>query len=59
MPFSTENEERTAQDVGFDGLDDSTEATKFGTNFINPVTNTQILLLIILFSICLINFKGL
>ena len=38
--FSTENEERTAQDVGFDGLDDSTEATKFGTNFINPLTNT-------------------
>jgi cell surface protein SprA len=25
--LSTENEERTAQDVGFDGLDDSTEAT--------------------------------
>ena len=38
--FSTENEERTAQDVGFDGLDDANEATKFGTNFINPVTNT-------------------
>lgn len=37
--FSTENEERTAQDVGFDGLDDAAEATKFGTNFINPVTN--------------------
>lgn len=38
--FSTENEERTAQDVGYDGLDDDNEATKFGTNFINPVTNT-------------------
>ncbi|WP_188617474.1 T9SS outer membrane translocon Sov/SprA [Cloacibacterium rupense] len=37
--FSTENEERTAQDVGFDGLDDDAEVTKFGTNFINPVTN--------------------
>lgn len=37
--FSTENEERTAQDVGFDGLNNYDEATKFGTNFINPVTN--------------------
>jgi len=37
--FSTENEERTAQDVGYDGLNNDDEATKFGTNFINPVTN--------------------
>ena len=38
--FSTENEERTAQDLGYDGLDAFGEAAKFGTNFINPVTNT-------------------
>ncbi|AZB23005.1 cell surface protein SprA [Kaistella haifensis] len=38
--FSTENEERTAQDLGYDGLDAQGENTKFGTNFINPVTNT-------------------
>ncbi|OWK73447.1 cell surface protein SprA [Flavobacteriaceae bacterium JJC] len=36
--FSTENEERTAQDLGYDGLDAQGEAAKFGTNFINPVT---------------------
>ena len=35
--FSTENEERTAQDLGYDGLDAAGEAAKFGTNFINPV----------------------
>lgn len=38
--FSTENEERTAQDLGFDGLDALGEQEKFGTNFINPVKNT-------------------
>ncbi|WP_445991629.1 T9SS outer membrane translocon Sov/SprA [Kaistella polysaccharea] len=37
--FSTENEERTAQDLGYDGLDAQGEAAKFGTNFVNPVTN--------------------
>ncbi len=37
--FSTENEERAAQDLGYDGLDAQGEAAKFGTNFINPVTN--------------------
>ena len=31
--FGTENEERTAQDVGFDGLDNVAEATAFNTNF--------------------------
>ena len=39
--FSTENEERTAQDLGYDGLDEQGEATKFGTNFTNPVTNVS------------------
>ncbi len=38
--FSTENEERTAQDLGYDGLDALGELEKFGVNFINPVTNT-------------------
>jgi len=37
--FSTEGDERTAQDLGYDGLDNSAEAAKFGTSFINPVTN--------------------
>ncbi len=37
--FSTENEERAAQDLGYDGLDAQGESAKFGTNFINPVTN--------------------
>lgn len=36
--FSTENEERAAQDVGYDGLDNVSEAAKFGINNINPVT---------------------
>lgn len=39
--FSTENEERTAQDLGYDGLDNAAEAAKFGTSFINPVTNEE------------------
>lgn len=39
--FSSENENRTAQDVGFDGLNDEGEAAKFQTNFINPVTNQK------------------
>ncbi|WP_423974870.1 cell surface protein SprA [Kaistella sp.] len=37
--FSTEGEDRTAQDLGYDGLDAEGEAAKFGTNFVNPVTN--------------------
>ncbi len=37
--FSTEGNDRTAQDLGFDGLDNTLEALRFGTNFINPVTN--------------------
>ena len=36
--FSTENEERTAQDLGYDGLEAQGEAAKFGSNFVNPVT---------------------
>ena len=39
--FSSENEDRTAQDLGYDGLDAQGEATKFGTNFVNPVTNVS------------------
>lgn len=35
--FSTEDE-RSQQDVGYDGLNNEQEAQKFGTNFINPVT---------------------
>ena len=38
--FSTENDDRAAQDVGYDGLNADGEAAKFGTNFINPITNT-------------------
>ena len=36
--FSTEGEERLAQDLGYDGLDNVSEAARFSTNFINPVT---------------------
>ncbi|MDO4763659.1 MAG: cell surface protein SprA [Flavobacteriaceae bacterium] len=36
--FATDGAERTKQDVGYDGLDNTDEATKFGTNFINPIT---------------------
>lgn len=38
--FSTENEERAAQDLGYDGLDALGESSKFGTKYINPVTKT-------------------
>lgn len=38
--FSSENEDRTAQDLGYDGLDAQGESSKFNTNFTNPVTNT-------------------
>ena len=37
--FSSEGEDRTIQDAGYDGLNNEEEATKFTTNFINPVTN--------------------
>ena len=37
--FSTENEERTVQDAGFDGLTNEGELAKFGTSFTNPITN--------------------
>lgn len=37
--YSTEGADRAQQDVGLDGLDNEKEAQKFGTPFINPVTN--------------------
>src|SRR5690606_17874874 len=37
--FSTEGNDRVAQDLGYDGLDGAGEAVRFGTNFVNPVTN--------------------
>lgn len=37
--FSSEGVDRTAQDLGFDGLDNLQEAARFKTSFINPVTN--------------------
>ena len=37
--FSTEGSDRTQQDLGFDGLDAGGESLKFGTPFVNPVTN--------------------
>lgn len=37
--FSTEGDERRIQDAGYDGLNDQQEALKFGTDFVNPVTN--------------------
>lgn len=37
--YSTEGAERRAQDVGYDGLNNIGEFNKFGTNFVNPVTN--------------------
>ena len=36
--FSTEGDQRTQQDLGYDGLDNAGEAAKFGTSHINPVT---------------------
>jgi len=39
--FSSEGEDRVAQDLGYDGLDALGEAEKFGTNFVNPVTNVS------------------
>ncbi|AZI22161.1 cell surface protein SprA [Chryseobacterium taklimakanense] len=37
--FSSEGDERTRQDAGYDGLNNEEEAVKFNTSFINPVTN--------------------
>lgn len=37
--FATEGEERTAQDLGLDGLNGEQEAQKFGLNLTNPITN--------------------
>ncbi|WP_379968679.1 cell surface protein SprA [Epilithonimonas sp. UC225_85] len=37
--FSTEGDERTQQDLGYDGLNGTQEQQKFGVNFVNPVTN--------------------
>ncbi|RNA60535.1 cell surface protein SprA [Chryseobacterium nematophagum] len=37
--FSSEGEERTAQDVGYDGLSSDQESMRFGNTFVNPVTN--------------------
>ena len=39
--FSSEGAERKAQDVGYDGLNNAQESAKFGTAFVNPVTNLQ------------------
>ncbi|SDM16938.1 cell surface protein SprA [Chryseobacterium taihuense] len=37
--FSTEGADRTAQDLGYDGLSSEQEAARFGNTFVNPVTN--------------------
>lgn len=37
--FSSEGDDRKAQDLGYDGLSSEQEAIKFGNTFINPVTN--------------------
>ncbi|MGC4128527.1 MAG: cell surface protein SprA [Bergeyella sp.] len=39
--FSTEGDERTQQDAGYDGLDNASESSVFGTSFSNPVTGQQ------------------
>ena len=39
--FSSEGDERTAQDLGYDGLNSDEEAAKFNLNLTNPVTNEQ------------------
>ena len=38
--FSSDGAERQDQDAGYDGLTSAQEASKFSTNFVNPVTNT-------------------
>jgi cell surface protein SprA len=37
--FSSEGDDRTAQDLGYDGLSSEQEAVRFGNTFVNPVTN--------------------
>lgn len=37
--FSSEGADRTAQDLGYDGLSSDQEAARFGNTFVNPVTN--------------------
>lgn len=37
--FSTEGADRTAQDLGYDGLSSDQESMRFGNTFVNPVTN--------------------
>ncbi|MBV8326021.1 cell surface protein SprA [Chryseobacterium sp.] len=37
--FSTEGDNRKAQDVGYDGLSSDQESMRFGNTFVNPVTN--------------------
>lgn len=37
--FSSEGQERTTQDAGYDGLTSDQESMKFGNTFTNPVTN--------------------
>ena len=37
--FATEGQDRTAQDLGYDGLSSDQESMKFGNTFVNPVTN--------------------
>ncbi|WP_438265281.1 cell surface protein SprA [Chryseobacterium gilvum] len=37
--FSTEGDDRTIQDAGYDGLTSDQESAKFGNTFVNPVTN--------------------
>lgn len=37
--FSSEGSDRTAQDLGYDGLSSDQEAMRFGNTFVNPVTN--------------------
>lgn len=37
--FSSEGDDRRAQDVGYDGLSSEQEAARFGNTFTNPVTN--------------------
>lgn len=37
--FATEGEERIAQDLGIDGLNNEEEFAKFGYQWVNPVTN--------------------
>ncbi|ASW74789.1 cell surface protein SprA [Chryseobacterium piperi] len=37
--FSSEGQERTMQDLGYDGLSSDQESMRFGNTFVNPVTN--------------------